>query len=156
MSVEVIVLIIGIPKEIKSDENRVSLTPDKVDLMVKNGHRVVIQAGAGLGASFNDDDYAAVGASIVDEAWSVFGESDMIVKVKEPQSQEYEMFRQDQILFTFLHLAPEPELTSALLKSRQRASGEEIIRSQVGFSGMAAHICCQPFSVSMGVHPARQ
>lgn len=125
-------MIIGIPKEVKSDENRVSLTPDKVDLLVKNDHRVLVQAGAGHGASFTDDDYTAVGASIVDEASSVFDEADMIVKVKEPQPQEYEMFRQDQILFTFLHLAPEPALTMALLKSKVAGVAYETVQEKDG------------------------
>jgi alanine dehydrogenase len=111
-------MIIGIPKEVKSDESRVSLTPDKVDLLVKNGHTVLVQSGAGREASFEDDDYSAVEATIVGEASDVFEQSDMIVKVKEPRPQEYELFRENQILFTFLHLAPEPELTSALLKSK--------------------------------------
>ncbi|MDP6453391.1 MAG: alanine dehydrogenase, partial [SAR202 cluster bacterium] len=125
-------MIIGIPKEVKADENRVSLTPDKVDLLVKNGHTVLVQTGAGRGAAFEDDVYDAVGASIVDDASDVFGESDMIVKVKEPQPQEYELFRKNQILFTFLHLAPEPELTRALLKSKVAGVAYETVQEPDG------------------------
>ena len=125
-------MIIGIPKEVKADENRVSLTPDKVDLLVRNGHRVLVQAGAGYGAAFDDDDYSAVGDSVVDEALDIFDQSDMIVKVKEPQPHEYELFRQDQILFTFLHLAPEPELTRALLKSKVSGVAYETVQEKDG------------------------
>ena len=125
-------MIIGIPKEVKADENRVSLTPDKVDLMVKNGHEVLVQAGAGRGAAFDDDEYDAVGASIVDDAADVFEVSDMILKVKEPQLQEYELFRQNQILFTFLHLAPELELTRAMLNSNVAGVAYETVQERDG------------------------
>ena len=125
-------MIIGIPKEVKSDESRVSLTPDKVDLLVKNGHTVLVQSGAGREASFEDDDYSAVEPTIVGEASDVFEQSDMIVKVKEPRPQEYELFRENQILFTFLHLAPEPELTSALLKSKVAGVAYETVQESNG------------------------
>jgi len=109
-------MIIGVPKEIKDNEYRVSMTPGGVSLLVSSGHSVLVEAGAGEGSGFPDDDYAAVGARIVAqaaEAWS----AEMVVKVKEPQSSEFGFLRQDQVLFTYLHLAAEEELTRALLES---------------------------------------
>jgi len=111
-------MIIGIPREIKGDENRVSLTPDKVDLLVSSGHPVVVETRAGVGSAFSDENYRSVGATVVESPSEVFDRADMIVKVKEPQAQEYEFFHENQILFTYLHLAPEPELTRALLSSK--------------------------------------
>lgn len=111
-------MIIGIPREVKADEYRVSLTPDKVDPLVKNGHTVLVERGAGVGASFDDGDYQAAGATLVSGPEEVFDRADLVVKVKEPQPQEYELFREGQVLFTFLHLASAPELTQALLTAR--------------------------------------
>ena len=125
-------MIIGIPKEVKADEYRVSLTPDKVDLLVKSGHPVVVEAGAGVGANFSDDAYEEVGATILSEAIGVFDQADMIVKVKEPQPQEYELFHENQTLFTFLHLAPEPELTRALLTARVTGVAYETVQLDDG------------------------
>ena len=123
-------MIIGIPTEVKADENRVSLTPDKVDLLVKNNHKVLIESDAGARAYFSDDEYEAVGATIVAGAGEVFNEADMIVKVKEPQQQEYELFRKGQILFTFLHLAPEPALTRALLSAEVSGIAYETVQGE--------------------------
>lgn len=108
---------IGCPKEIKPQEFRVGMTPDAVREAVAHGHQVMIQAGAGLGAGFADADYAAAGARIVDTAEEVFAESEMIVKVKEPQAAERKRLRAGQVLFTYLHLAPDPEQTKDLLAS---------------------------------------
>ncbi|WP_423407651.1 alanine dehydrogenase [Heyndrickxia sp. MSNUG] len=108
---------IGVPKEIKNNENRVAMTPAGVLNLVNFGHEVFIEAGAGLGSSFTDDDYKAAGALIVasaEEAWS----QDMVMKVKEPLPEEYGYFREGLILFTYLHLAPEPELTKALIENK--------------------------------------
>jgi len=108
---------IGVPKEIKNNENRVAMTPAGVLNLVNFGHEVFIEAGAGLGSSFTDDDYKAAGAFIVasaEEAWS----QDMVMKVKEPLPEEYGYFREGLILFTYLHLAPEPELTKALIENK--------------------------------------
>lgn len=104
---------IGIPKEIKNNENRVGLTPSGVHALVVAGHTVVVETQAGAGSHFSDQEYTEAGATIVKtakEAWS----GDMVIKVKEPQPSEFEFFREDLILFTYLHLAPEPELTKAL------------------------------------------
>ncbi|MEH7442467.1 alanine dehydrogenase [Bacillus sp. JJ1122] len=108
---------IGVPKEIKNNENRVAMTPAGILNLVNFGHEVFIEAGAGLGSSFTDDDYKAAGALIVasaEEAWS----QDMVMKVKEPLPEEYGYFREGLILFTYLHLAPEPELTKALIENK--------------------------------------
>lgn len=108
---------IGCPKEIKPQEFRVGMTPDAAREAVAHGHQVMIQAGAGLGAGFADADYAAAGARIVDTAEEVFAEAEMIVKVKEPQAVERKRLREGQLLFTYLHLAPDPEQTKDLLAS---------------------------------------
>lgn len=111
-------MIIGVPKEIKNNENRVAITPAGVAAFVKAGHRVWVQAAAGLGSGITDDEFAAAGAEIAAEAKKVFSSADMIVKVKEPLPEEYDLFREGQILYTYLHLAPEPELTKALLEKK--------------------------------------
>ncbi|MFJ8516039.1 alanine dehydrogenase [Lysinibacillus xylanilyticus] len=108
---------IGIPKEIKNNENRVAMTPAGVVTLTNAGHEVYIESGAGLGSSFTDADYIAAGAHIVEtakEAWA----QEMIMKVKEPVASEYDYFYEGQILFTYLHLAPELELTQALLNKK--------------------------------------
>ena len=125
-------MIIGIPRETKPDEHRVSLTPDKVDLLVKNGHSVVIETEAGVGAHFANEDYEAVGATVVREPNKVYRYADMVVKVKEPQPGEYELLHEDQILFTFLHLANEPELTESLLSCKVTAIANETVQAEDG------------------------
>jgi alanine dehydrogenase len=109
---------IGVPKEIKNNENRVAITPAGVHAMVISGHEVYIEKNAGVGSSITDADYVAVGAKILDTAKEVFEVADMIMKVKEPLPQEYPLFKEGQLLFTYLHLAPEPELTKALLEKK--------------------------------------
>lgn len=124
-------MIIGVPKEIKNNENRVGISPAGVTNFVRNGHEVWIESGAGLGSGFTDNDYAKVGATIVSsekEAWS----ADMVIKVKEPQPSEYRFFYEDLILFTFLHLAPEPELTKALVQNKVAAIAYETIQQENG------------------------
>ena len=110
-------MIIGVPKEVKNNENRVAMTPAGVFNLKSAGHEVIIETGAGLGSSFTDEDYIEAGAKIVataEEAWNV----DMVMKVKEPVASEYGYFREGLILFTYLHLAPEVELTKALLDNK--------------------------------------
>src|SRR3954447_23739633 len=102
---------VGVPTEIKTDEYRVALTPSGVRELVDHGHTVVIQRGAGEGSAIADADYEAQGATILPDAESVFGEAEMIVKVKEPQAAEVAMLRPGQTLFTYLHLAPDRALT---------------------------------------------
>lgn len=108
---------IGCPKEIKAQEFRVGVSPDSAREAVAHGHEVLIETGAGLGAGFTDDDYKAVGARIAAGAEEVFAEAEMIVKVKEPQAVERKRLRKGQVLFTYLHLAPDPEQTHDLLES---------------------------------------
>jgi alanine dehydrogenase len=108
---------VGLPKEIKNNEYRVGLTPASVRELTAHGHAVLVQRGAGTPIGLTDDQYLAAGAKLVDDAAGVFAGSDMIVKVKEPQPQECAMLRAGQILYTYLHLAPDPEQTAALVKS---------------------------------------
>jgi alanine dehydrogenase len=108
---------IGLPKEIKNHEYRVGLTPASVRELTANGHSVLVQSGAGTAIGLTDEQYTAAGATLAATATDVFAQSEMIVKVKEPQPQECAMLRPGQILYTYLHLAPDPEQTEALIKS---------------------------------------
>lgn len=108
-------MIIGVPKEIKNNENRVSITPAGVNSLVKSNHTVVIEKSAGIGSGIKDEDYKQAGAIIREKNTEIFAEADLILKVKEPLPVEYELFKEGQALFTYLHLAPNPELTQALL-----------------------------------------
>ena len=110
-------MIVGVPSETKTDEYRVALTPSGVRELVDRGHAVVVQAGAGVGSAIPDDAYVAQGAGIAPDAESVFAEAELIVKVKEPQPPEIAMLEPRHTLFTYLHLAPDPELTRGLLES---------------------------------------
>ena len=123
---------VGCPKEIKPQEFRVGLTPDAVQELVGRGHRVSIQAVAGTGAGFTDPDYTAAGAEIAPDAASVFAAADMIVKVKEPQAGERAMLRGGQLLFTYLHLAPDPDQTRDLLASGATAIAYETVTDARG------------------------
>ena len=125
-------MIIGIPKEIKDREYRVAITPAGVDVLVKAGHEVIIENAAGVGSSLSDEEYVNAGAEMVTTAQEVFKRADMIVKVKEPLDQEYPLLRKNQILFTYLHLAPVPELTKALIKSEIIAIAYETVELQDG------------------------
>lgn len=111
-------MLVGVPTEIKNNEYRVGLTPASVHELVVQGHQVIVQRGAGSEIGLPDAQYVAAGASIVASAQEVFARSTMVVKVKEPQAAECAMLRDDQILFTYLHLAPDPEQTAALVRSR--------------------------------------
>ena len=111
-------MIIGIPKEIKNNENRVANTPAGVLALTKAGHRVLVEANAGMGSNFPDADYVSAGAEIIGQAADVWAQSEMIMKVKEPLKSEYNFFREGLILFTYLHLAAEPELAVALTEKK--------------------------------------
>lgn len=124
-------MIIGVPKEIKNNESRVGLTPAGVHAFVDAGHTVLVESNAGTGSYFEDEDYVAAGAEIAKsaaEAWDV----DMVVKVKEPLSEEFGFFKENLILFTYLHLAPETELTKALLEKKVVAIAYETIQAADG------------------------
>ncbi len=110
-------MLIGCPKEIKNHEYRVGLTPASVRELTGHGHQVLMQSGAGAAIGLSDEQYKAAGATLAAEAKEIFAKADMIVKVKEPQPQECAMLRPGQILYTYLHLAPDPEQTAALVKS---------------------------------------
>ena len=110
-------MIIGVPKEIKEQEQRVALLPSGTNELTKHGHSVLVEKDAGLGSGYPDQDYVKAGAEIVDQAKEVFARADMIVKVKEPLKAEFPLLRRGQIIFTYLHLAASKSLTEALLKS---------------------------------------
>ncbi len=110
-------MLLGVPKEIKNQENRVGMTPGSVQELTSAGHKVLVQRDAGMGINLSNEDYLRAGATIIDSAEEIFAKADMIVKVKEPQPQECKMLRPGQILFTYLHLAPDPSQTEALLAS---------------------------------------
>ncbi|CZR11066.1 alanine dehydrogenase [Trichococcus flocculiformis] len=124
-------MLIGVPKEIKNNENRIGLTPLGVALLVKNGHQVMVQSGGGLGSGFEDKQYEEAGATLEPSAEKVWS-AEMVIKVKEPLQEEYKYFRDDLIIFTYLHLANELELTNALEAAGTVAIGYE---TMVGESG---------------------
>jgi alanine dehydrogenase len=123
---------IGVPKEIKNHEYRVGLTPPSVAELVAAGHEVIVETKAGAGIDFDDQDYVAAGARIVGTAAEVFARSDMIVKVKEPQAQEIAMLEPRHLLFTYLHLAPDPEQTQGLIKSGATCIAYETVTARDG------------------------
>ncbi|MFS8610390.1 alanine dehydrogenase [Planifilum fulgidum] len=125
-------MIIGVPKEIKDNENRVAISPAGVDALVEAGHEVLIESGAGEGSGFPDEAFVEHGAKIARSAEDVWSSADMVLKVKEPQPSEYRFFREDLILFTYLHLAAEPELTRALMESKVTAIAYETIQLENG------------------------
>ena len=108
---------IGIPKEIKNNENRVGMTPAGVAELIRHGHEVMVQHTAGENSGFSDAEYEKVGARILPDIESVYREAEMIVKVKEPIKQEYKLIRKDQLVFTYFHFACEKELTEAMIES---------------------------------------
>ncbi len=123
-------MIIGVPREIKDHETRVGCVPSMVTSLRERGHEVLVETHAGVGSSIPDDEYAEAGAIILESAADVWNKSELIVKVKEPQRSEYGFFRPGLILFTYLHLAPLPELTEALMKSRVNAVAYETVRER--------------------------
>lgn len=125
-------MLIGCPKEIKPQEFRVGLTPAAAGEAIGRGHSVIVETSAGLGAGFTDDDYRAVGATILDTAEEVFAKADMIVKVKEPQAVERKMLREGQLLFTYLHLAPDPDQTHDLIASGATCIAYETVTDNNG------------------------
>lgn len=120
-------MIIGVPKEIKNNENRVALTPGGVDALVKAGHQLLVEENAGVGSGFTNEDYVAAGATISNNASDVWNRADMIMKVKEPLPEEYGYFRKGLILFTYLHLAAEPSLAKALVEKEVTAIAYETV-----------------------------
>ena len=125
-------MLIGVPKEIKVHEYRVGLTPASVYELIHHGHDVIVQTNAGHAIDLDDDQYSNVGAAIVDSAEEVFARADMVVKVKEPQPAERKMLREGQLLFTYLHLAPDPEQTKGLIESGCIAIAYETVTDSHG------------------------
>lgn len=125
-------MIIGVPREIKDHETRVGLVPSGVSELVEHGHRVLVEAGAGAGSTISDEEYLAAGAEIVASAREVWQRAELVVKVKEPQPAEYDYLRPGLVLFTYLHLAPLPELTERLIASGVIAIAYETIRERDG------------------------
>ena len=125
-------MIVGVPKEVKDHESRVGITPAGVHSLVDAGHKVLVQTGAGDLSAFPDDDYQNAGAEIVGSAYDTWRLADMVVKVKEPTEKEYGYFREGLLLFTYLHLAPLPELTNTLLEKKVNAIAYETVRDRAG------------------------
>jgi alanine dehydrogenase len=125
-------MLIGVPKEIKNNEFRVGLVPSSVAELAHHGHQIIVEAGAGLGAGATDADYVAAGATLVATADEIFDRADMVVKVKEPLSSERKKLRKGQVLFTYLHLAPDAEQTKDLLASGATCIAYETVTSATG------------------------
>ena len=125
-------MIIGIPKEIKTEEYRVGLTPSSVHELVSHGHQVIVEHHAGMGIGFDDSVYREAGAKIAEDARAVWEKSDLIVKVKEPQVSEFAFLREGLVLFTYLHLAPDPAQAEALIKSKCIAIAYETVTDSFG------------------------
>lgn len=125
-------MIIGVPKEIKDHEYRVGVVPAGAHTLVLEDHRVLIESGAGLGSGISDSEYREAGAEIVPTAAEIYGQAEMIIKVKEPVGPEFELLRQDQLLFTYLHLAPDPEQTDMLVNKQVTAIAYETIKTENG------------------------
>ena len=125
-------MIVGVPREIKDHETRVGLVPHGVSALREAGHEVLVETRAGEGSSLTDQEYVNAGAHILESAAEVWGKSDLVVKVKEPQPSEYAYFRPGLILFTYLHLAPLPDLTERLLSTRVSGVAYETIRESDG------------------------
>ena len=125
-------MIVGVPKEIKANEHRVAIIPAGVEALTRKGHRVFIEKDAGKGSGFSDDDYREVGATILDTPAEIFQAADLVLKVKEPLAPEFELFKENQILFTYLHLAAEPALTQALIRKKVTAIAYETIQLDDG------------------------
>jgi alanine dehydrogenase len=147
-------MLIGVPKEVKTHEYRVGLVPGSVRELVHHGHQVIVESGAGAGIGFDDAAYCRAGAEIVNNAADVFGAAEMIVKVKEPQPQEILLLREDQVLFTYLHLAADRELTEGLLRSGAVAIAYETVTDERGGLPLLAPMSevAGRMSVQVGAH----
>ena len=131
-------MIIGVPQEVKNNEYRVGLTPGNVNSLCQRGHCVLVQRGAGAQIGLSDDAYQVAGATLINSAAEIFQKAEMIVKVKEPQPQECAMLREDQTLFTYLHLAPDPAQTLALMKSGATCIAYETVTAANGLLPLLA------------------
>ena len=145
---------IGVPKEIKPQENRIGLTPDSVKTLISQGHEVLIENNGGFEAGFDNEQYKSAGAKIIDKAEDIFNESEIIVKVKEPQSNEVKMIRENQIVFTYLHLAAAKELTQGLIQSKGICIAYETVTDENGRLPLLAPMSAVAgrMSVQAGAH----
>src|SRR5689334_2357118 len=123
-------MIIGLPKEIKDNESRVGLTPACVKTLSDHGHTILVETHAGEGSGISDDEYTGAGGQIVSTADEVWQRGEMIVKVKEPVGPEYQRMREGQLLFTYLHLAPDPKLTQVMLERKVTGVAYETITNE--------------------------
>jgi len=149
-----VVMRIGVPKEIKAQENRVAMTPAGVDALVREGHEVFIERSAGLGSGFTDAQYEQTGAKILDAAKAVYDTAQMILKVKEPLKPEFDLLREGQILFTYLHLAPDPGQTQALLDKKVIGIAYETVQLDNGALPLLAPMSevAGKMSIQVGAH----
>ncbi len=147
-------MIIGVPKEIKLQEHRVGLTPDSVKVLTKKGHEVLVQSNGGFEAGFGNEDYKIAGAKIIENAEEIFKKSEIIVKVKEPQMSEVKMIRENQIIYTYLHLAAAKELTEGLIKSKSICIAYETVTDDNGRLPLLAPMSAVAgrMSVQAGAH----
>ena len=145
---------IGIPKEIKPQESRIGLTPESVKQLTSLGHEVLIQSNGGFEAGFEDEQYKSVGAKIINKAEDIFDDSEIIVKVKEPLSNEVKMIRENQIIFTYLHLAAAKELTQGLIDSKSICIAYETVTDKNGRLPLLAPMSAVAgrMSVQAGAH----
>ena len=145
---------IGVPKEIKPQENRIGLTPDSAKILTSNGHEVLVENNGGFEAGFYNDQYKKVGAKIVDKTEDIFNDSDIIVKVKEPLANEVKMIKENQIVFTYLHLAAAKELTEGLIKSKSVCIAYETVTDNNGRLPLLAPMSAVAgrMSVQAGAH----
>ena len=145
---------IGVPKEIKPQENRIGLTPDSVKSLTSSGHDVLVENNGGFEAGFDNDQYKAAGAKIIDKAEDIFNDAEIIVKVKEPLSNEVKMLRENQIVFTYLHLAAAKELTQGLINSKSICIAYETITDNNGRLPLLAPMSAVAgrMSVQAGAH----
>ena len=139
---------IGVLREIKPSEYRVALTPTGVKELVAHGHRVFVEREAGEGSTIHDEEYEAQGAEMLAVADDVFAEADLILKVKEPQAVERKMLREGQLLFTYLHLAPDPEQTRDLLESEGCSSIETL-----SIDGRTSYLITDPYGMNFHIWP---
>ena len=147
-------MIIGVPKEIKPQENRIGLTPESVKVLISEGHKVLIEDNGGFEAGFDNDQYIKAGAKIVKNAGDIFNDSEIIVKVKEPQKNEVDMIKENQIVYTYLHLAAAKELTEGLIKSKSINIAYETVTDDNGRLPLLAPMSAVAgrMSVQAGAH----
>jgi len=147
---------IGVPKEIKPQESRIGLTPNSVKILTSNGHEVLVENNGGFEAGFYNNQYIKAGAKIVDKAEDIFNDADIIVKVKEPLSNEVKMIRENQIVFTYLHLAAAKELTEGLVKSKSICIAYETVTDNNGRLPLLAPMSAVAGRMSIGKKSKRK